>query len=493
MHTTVPEDRARAGRLGASDVRALVLSGVVVLDTLGVLGQVGGQAIVWLALLGVLFVLPYAMLVAELGSSFPGEGGPYHWVRLAFGRPAAALCAVLYWAANPIWLGGTLAIVSVSVFESFFTDLGSARYVAAGAFVWATVAGTLVDLRRARWIPVTGAAVRVGLLGFLTVSVVVYGIANGLHGIALRDLEPTGSGLVVAVPLLVFGLLGLELPSALGRELRNPARDLPRGVRAGSIAAVVLYAAPLGAMLLVLPLGARAGVGGSIDAIRAVFTVYGGHVDVQGVPHLSGMGSVLGEIAALGFIYALLTGGATWLIGSNRVLAAAAADGALPRVLAGRARASGAPVLVGLLGGAGATAVLVLSYALADGRLARYLAAMVGLAVSTVLLGSLLVFPSLIRLRLTCPRQERPFAVPGGVAGAWACSILTTSIAAFAAVELIYPGLGLARPDSMLPASFAGLRTRYEQAVALPLAGVLALALLGWLIARRQRSPVSRA
>jgi hypothetical protein len=45
----------------------------------------------------------------------------------------------------------------------------------------------------------------------------------------------------------------------------------------------------------------------------------------------------------------------------------------------------------------------------------------------------------------------------------------------------------------MLPASFTGLRTRYEQAIALPLAGCLALAALGWLVARRGRTPVSGA
>jgi amino acid transporter len=36
------------------------------------------------------FFLPYALSIAELGSAFPQEGGPYVWTRLAFGRPLAA-------------------------------------------------------------------------------------------------------------------------------------------------------------------------------------------------------------------------------------------------------------------------------------------------------------------------------------------------------------------------------------------------------------------
>jgi glutamate:GABA antiporter len=479
-------------RLGARDARAILLSGVLVLDTLGVLGQVGGESIVWLALLGVLFVLPYALLVAELGSAFPGDGGPYAWVRLAFGRAAGALCAVLYWIANPVWLGGTLAIVAVSVFEAFVTGLGDGRYVLAAVFVWLAVAVSLSDLRRARVIPATGAIVRVGLLGLLTGSVVIYGISNGVHGISANELEPSGTGLVAAVPLLVFGLLGLELPSTLGGALRHPARDVPRAVTRGSLLTVALYALPLAAMLIVLPVGERAGVGGFIDAIRTVFTVYGGTVDVQGVPHLSGAGTVLGDLAASGFVYALLSGGASWLVGGNRVLAAAGSDGALPRLLGRRAPASRAPIVAGLLSGVVASAVLLMTYALED-RLTRYLAAMVGLTVCTVLLSYLLVFPSLVRLRQTHPDVPRPFTVPGGAAGAWLCSGVATAVAAFAAVELIYPGLGLSQPDAMLPASFTGLRTRYEQAIALPLAGCLALAALGWLVARRGRTPVSGA
>jgi glutamate:GABA antiporter len=105
---------------------------------------------------------------------------------------------------------------------------------------------------------------------------------------------------------------------------------------------------------------------------------------------------VLGDLASLGSVYALLTGAATWLIGGNRLLAAAAADGAAPRILAGVT----------------ASAVLALTYELAPGRFARYLSAMVGVAVSTVLLSYLLVFPSLLRLRRTHAGTPRPFSVP---------------------------------------------------------------------------------
>jgi amino acid transporter len=478
------EVRARRA-LGAREIRLFLLAGVIGLDTIGAAAQAGGQALTWLVALVVLFLVPYALLVAELGSAFPRQGGPYVWVRLAFGRPAAALAALLYWIANPIWLGGTLSIVAVSVFESFFLDLGSARYVFAVAFIWAAVAAVLAELRVGSAIAASGAVARLALLALLTVSTLVYAVANGVHGIALSGLEPTGTGLVVAVPLLIFGFLGLELASTASDELRDPARDVASGVRFAARVTALAYVVPLAALLFVLPVGDTASIGGFVDAIRAVFTVYGGHIDTQGTAHLTGAGRVLADLAAIGFLWTLLTGGATWLIGSSRVQAVAGADGAAPRALGRLSARRGAPAVVAIASGVVATIVMTMTYELASGRLGRYFQVMLGLGISTVLLAYLLVFPSLIRLRRTHPDVARPFAVPGGDAGAWICSILTTAVALFAAIELIYPGLGLAHPDALLPPSFQGLRTRYEEAMAIPLASIVALVGLGLLAGRR--------
>jgi amino acid transporter len=80
---------------------------VVTIDTIGAVASNGAQGFTWLIFLGVFFFLPYALSVAELGSAFPQEGGPYVWSRLAFGRPLAAINSVIYWISNPIWIGGS--------------------------------------------------------------------------------------------------------------------------------------------------------------------------------------------------------------------------------------------------------------------------------------------------------------------------------------------------------------------------------------------------
>src|SRR5881392_1174610 len=78
------------------------------LDTLGTVASNGPQGFFWLCLLAVIFVLPYALVMSEIGSAFTQEGGPYEWTKMAFGRLNGAIAAVLYWVTNPLWVGGSL-------------------------------------------------------------------------------------------------------------------------------------------------------------------------------------------------------------------------------------------------------------------------------------------------------------------------------------------------------------------------------------------------
>src|SRR5580700_6958698 len=92
---------------------------IVGLDSVAFAAQAGAQAITWLLISLVLFLIPYGMLTAELGAAFPVEGGPYEWARLAFGRAAGAVTAILYWLSNPLWVGGTLTAATIATLDSF--------------------------------------------------------------------------------------------------------------------------------------------------------------------------------------------------------------------------------------------------------------------------------------------------------------------------------------------------------------------------------------
>src|SRR3954451_23998556 len=252
-HTTVAavEEKAKLQKhFGRFDIFFFLICTLVGLDTLGAVSNDGAQAFTWLAFLAVFFFLPYALIAAELGSTFREEGGAYIWVKLAFGRFVAAIDAVLYWLSNPIWLGGSLTILAVTTFGDFFTPLNGAwKYIFSLAFIWFAVWAAILSFGVGKWIPTIGAWVRIGVLGSFVLTVVLYAISNGVHGVSGGDFKPMWAIFIAAVPVLFFNFVGFELPNAAGDEMKDPQRDVPFPVLRSAIGTVVLYGAPILAIL----------------------------------------------------------------------------------------------------------------------------------------------------------------------------------------------------------------------------------------------------
>ncbi len=83
---------------------------IISLDAIAGVAKFGlWQGVTWFVIFVFIFLLPYGLISAELASTFPVEGGIYSWVRMAYGKLPAGITAILYWIANPIWIGGTLA------------------------------------------------------------------------------------------------------------------------------------------------------------------------------------------------------------------------------------------------------------------------------------------------------------------------------------------------------------------------------------------------
>jgi len=483
------EESAKLRRhFGRFDVLFFLICTLVGLDTIGSVASHGAQGFTWLIFLGLLFFAPYALLTSELGSAFPAEGGPYVWTRMAFGRFVAAVNSVIYWAANPIWLGGTLTITAITVFGEFFTPLhGIAKWLFALVFIWIAVSSAILSLDKGKWLPTIGAFVRIVLLSVFVLTVIVYAFDHGVHGFGVGDFSPTYSVFIAAVPVLFFNYVGFELPSAAGEELKNPQRDVPFTVARSGIIAVLLYGGPVLAILLVLPTSQVTNLSGFIDAIKTVFTVYGGHVAHDGTATLTGTGKVLGDVAAIGFILALLTSGITWIMGSDRAQAVACYDGAGPRRLGVISNRFGTPVAMNITSGILSTAVMILAFSLTSGNGAKYFTAVLGLAISTTTISYLMIFPALAKLRYSHPDVHRPYRVPGPRWVSVAVSGLCFVWALLATVSLLWPGFGTSDPASALPNGFAGQRLQYELSQFIPLVVLVAVGLLFYSLGGRTR------
>ena len=318
--------------LGRLDTIFFLISAMVVVDTIGAIAIGGGQAFTWLIVLFVTFFIPSALISAELGAAIPEEGGVYVWVRRAFGRYAGALTSLLYWAGTPMWLGGSVAVVAMAVWQQFFGGLSlTGLYLFGTVFIGLATACAVIPLRFGKWIPTSGAIGQIALLAFFTSSVVLYGVRNGVHGITATDLSPSRGVFIAIVPVLLYSFVGVELPATAAEEMTNPRRDIPVAIGRAGIGQALMYGVPILAVLIVLPAEQITSLHGLIDAIQTVLASYGGSIAADGTVVLAGWGQVLGWACAIVFIWVLLASGCAWIMGAGRAQAAACLDGAGPR------------------------------------------------------------------------------------------------------------------------------------------------------------------
>jgi glutamate:GABA antiporter len=141
-----------------------------------------------------------------------------------------------------------------------------------------------------------------------------------------------------------------------------------------------------------------------------------------------------------------------------------------------------------------ATVLMIAAFQITGADSGRYFEAVLGLTISTTTISYLFIFPALIKLRYSRPDVKRPYRVPGGMAGAWICTILPTLWAFVATVFLLWPGLGVnwfgagGNPNSSLALlSFAGQRLQYELSQFVPLGIIVLIGLIFYVLGGRTR------
>jgi glutamate:GABA antiporter len=411
------------------DMTFFTICAIVTLDTLGQVSGFGAATFTWILILCVLFLLPYGLITAELGTTFPQEGGPYEWMKRAFGRPFAAIGSFFNWVSNPLWIGGSLAFLATEAVSTEIVGIPEGSvwdYGAKLTFIWVCAIITIVSLKHGKWIPITGAFVRIAVLGLFSVTVAIYGMQNGLSGYGPGDFSPWSLTVLLGlVPLLLFNFVGFEAQSAASEEMVNPARDVPASILRSGIVSSMLYGIPILGILAVLPKDNITGIGGFLDAVDTVFSIYG-PLQTPLLWLMTGM-----------FVYALLSAGAVWMMSGDRTQAIAAADNGFFPSLGEFSARLGTPVRMNVLSAVISSVFMIAAMQLGG---SNTFAIVLGLATSTALMSYLFIFPTVIRLRRRYPGVARPYRVPGGTVGLWVATSLATGWIALGTWVAIFPG-----------------------------------------------------
>nr|WP_281372938.1 APC family permease [Kineococcus aurantiacus] len=406
-----------------------IVAAVISADSIAVLASGGPEGLVWSAFIGVAFLIPSAFVFAETSSTYPEEGGPYQWVRRAFGKTWASVAVMLYWITNPIWLGGSLAFIAGAVWSEYvFPTSGVGDFVVKLVFVWVAILLAIVSLKRGKVLINVGAYAKLFVLLSLTVTALVHVAQHGAAGVDWSAAKPTAAGFLAIVPVALFAFVGFEAPSAASEEMHDPQRDTPVAIARGAGITLLAYLAPVLAIILVTPAD-RSADAGVMQAIGQSYTVFG-----------PAAGPLL-TITGLAFVYALMTQGSAWMIATDRMQAVAAGDGAFFTAKLGEfSRRLGTPVRMNVLSGLVGTVFLVAATLLVHGTAAAVFGVVLTQAVSTLLISYVVIVPAMIRLRRV-DDVPRPYQVPGGRNGYTAMAVVVYAFILLGSIAAVVPGV----------------------------------------------------
>jgi amino acid transporter len=385
-------------------------------DILGSAGYI--RALLLLALVPFLWSLPTALMVGELASAIPAEGGYYVWVRRALGP---------FWGFQEAWLSLAASVFDMAIYPTIFV-----LYLSRIAPTWttgyrATLWALAVVLGCALW-NLTGARA-VGrssmvlfclLLGPFVVLIAIalvhwHGHGSGalLHPVAAPNLS-------LAIAVTMWNYMGWDNASTVAQEVEDPQRNYPSAMLAAAALVALTYILPLAAVGLAgidaarFAAGAESGTGSWTDAARIVAGPALAFAVVLG-----GMINGAGMFNPLMMSYTRVP----FAMAEDAVLAARSA-GRRPNALA-RAFARLNRHNVPWVSVLACAAIWALALRFSFERL---------ISIDLVLYGAalLLEFVALIVLRRREPALARPFRVPGGMAGAVAIAVGPTLLIAFA-------------------------------------------------------------
>ncbi len=351
-----------------------------------------------------LWSLPTAMMVSELATAIPEEGGFYIWVRRGMGR---------FWGYQETWLSLAGSIFEMALYPNLCID-----YI--GQFAPGLVAGhrglilgfamiaicTAWNILGVRSVGEGSVWLNVALLvPFVALTILALGSGRFAGDAGAAPVPLRHADLLGGVLIAMWNYMGWDNLSTIAGEVEAPQRTYSRAMFGAVLLVVVSYLIPVGAI-------ARTG----IDPNR---WTTGGWVDIG---RIVGGETLAIAIALAGVIGAIGSFGAL-MLSFTRLPLVMAEDGYLPRIFARCSARSGAPWVAIL-----ACAILwAACFPLGFEKSLLLDVMLTGLSI-------LLEFWALVALRVREPDLARPFRVPGGMAGAVAIGIppLALMIVAFA-------------------------------------------------------------
>ena len=379
---------------------------------------IGNTQYFWWLFLLICFCIPYGMITAELGTTYPSEGGMYDWVKRAFGPKWAGRVAWNYWVNFPLWIASLAVAVTDIIAGMFNVELNI--FVLLGLellYIWLVTYLSTKRIGESKYIVNLGTAVKIilllgiGLLGIYAVAKTGQS-ANPIT--SYKDLLPDLSlNIDTGLPfisIILFNFMGFEVVGTWVDDMDDPKKDIPKALVFGGLLMAVFYILPAAGFNVALSpdVVAKMDPENVVEVLNTLFNAVGIAPAVV---------NVLVIVAGFMFIYTFIANIASWSFGVNEVAKYAAEDGSMPKVFA-ETNEEGVPYKAAIINGVVASLVVII------GIIANMISEDIGAGFSlffclswiTLLVGYVPMFLAFLVLRKTDAKTERVYKVPGNAA-----------------------------------------------------------------------------
>ena len=223
------------------------------------------------------FFVPSALVINELSSRFPHEGGLYVWSKEAFGDFHGFVAGWCYWIYTVFYFPGLL-LASASM-SAYVIGENGARLEHDRTFLLLVSLGLLlvavilnmIGLNVGKWLQnAGGACTYLPLLLLVVVAGLLWMRQGSLTHFTRANVLPTWNWDTVNFwSQIAFAFTGLELVSAMSAEVRDPQRTLPRAVYGAGVLIAAMYIVGTVAVLALVPASDVSVTSGVFHAITA--------------------------------------------------------------------------------------------------------------------------------------------------------------------------------------------------------------------------------
>lgn len=393
----------------------LIISAVDNIKNMPAAALFGSSLLFFFVFSAIVFLIPTALVSAELSAAFPEKGGIYQWVSKAFGTRWGMTAIWLQWINTMVWyptmlsfIAGTLAYLLLPELAEHKGYLISCILVVFWGLTWINLKGLHVSTRVTNVCSIIGTIVP---MLFLIALGIFWFVSGQTLQISLNtaNLIPSLSNADSWVSLIAImaSFLGMELSGVHVNDIREPQKNFPRAVFLATLFIFLSMSLSSLSIAIVLP-------NNEINLISGVMQVFNSFFEMFGLRSLTPLLALAIAIGSIGNMV-------NWLISPAKGLLHAAEHGFLPPFFS---RKNKAGVAFNILLAQGVLVSIFCLLFLMQPSINGFFWFLTALSTELYMIMYILMFFAALKLHYKFLDRPTTFKIPGGAIGIWSLSAL---------------------------------------------------------------------